>query len=518
MGWAKPKENRNQLVLFAEKLDDAVAADDPVRLLDAVLGRIDWSLWEARYVLTNGQPPIHPRVLAGVILYGLLKRVRTSRALEEALQYRLDFRWLAHGRSIDHSTLAAFRTSNVEAIGDLFVQVGLIAQQLGHLTLLRLGYDGTRLRASNRRTGTRTPEELREAKRQLTAEFEAHREALRQAQSREDESFDAAAAAYEQKKLSREITQLDAAVAEIERIEREGKKVPDRLPITDPHSRIAPNKEGGFAPNYNPTVTVDAQSGLIAACDVIRGTDEQNHLHEAIDQVREDFLGGDRERPIEVLADGLMATGENIARCEDKNVDLYTPAGPANPAHRKDPRQPVAAEKIADLPLRGKCPKAGEADKRTFDKSAFVFDAEADVFYCPMGKPLKRKSRRKDHTGAARFLYRAAKQDCSGCPLRSKCFTNRRNQYGRRIECGVHERAKQTHMQRMRTSNARGKYAMRAAVTERPFAIIKRHFGVREFLVRGLEKVRCEWSWLCITHNLHRLLRLGDCRARATVP
>ena len=151
MGWAQPKENRDQIVLFAEKLDDAVPAEHPVRVLDVMLGKVDWSVWEAGYVLTKGQPPIHPRVLAGVILFGLLKRVRTSRALEEALQVRLDFRWLAEGRSIDHSTIAAFRTANIEAISDLFVQIGLIAQQMGHLTLATLGYDGTRLRASNRR-------------------------------------------------------------------------------------------------------------------------------------------------------------------------------------------------------------------------------------------------------------------------------------------------------------------------------------------------------------------------------
>ena len=125
-------------------------------------------------------------------------------------------------------------------------------------------------------------------------------------------------------------------------------------------------------PNYNPTATVDADSGLIAAADVISGIDEQSHLHEAIDQVREDFMGGDTQRPIEVLADGLMATGENIAACEDKNVDFYTPAGPENPAYREDPSEPVAAEKIADLPLRGKRPKKGEKDTRTFDKSAFI--------------------------------------------------------------------------------------------------------------------------------------------------
>ena len=372
MGWAQPKENRQQIVLFPEKLDDVLPPEHSVRTFDAILGKVDWAQWEAAYVLSKGQPPIHPRVLAGVILYGLLKRIRTSRALEEALQVRLDFRWLAQGRSIDHSTIAKFRTANTEAIGGLFVQIGLIAQQMGHLTLTTLGYDGTQLRASNRRSGTRTPAELREAKKQLSAEFDKHRQAVEQAQRNEDEVFDSAAAADKEKQLTAQSQQIDAALAEIERIENAGKKVPDRLPITDPECRIAKNKEGGFAPNYNPTATVDADSGLIAAADVISGIDEQSHLHEAIDQVREDFMGGDTQRPIEVLADGLMATGENIAACEDKNVDFYTPAGPENPAYREDPSEPVAAEKIADLPLRGKRPKKGEKDTRTFDKSAFI--------------------------------------------------------------------------------------------------------------------------------------------------
>ena len=528
MGWAKPKEKREQIVLFAEKLDDAIAKDHSVRTLVGILEKVHWTSWEAEYDLTKGQPPIHPRILAGVILYGLLKRIRTSRALEEALQVRMDFRWLAEGRSIDHSTIAKFRTAHGKLLADLFVQIGLIAQQMGHLTLVTLGYDGTRLRASNRRSGTRTPAELREAKEQLAAEFAAHQEAVEKAQTSEDEMFDAATADDAQQKaadaqrkaeqLTRQSDRVDAALAEIERIENEGKKVPERLPITDPESRIAKNKEGGFAPNYNPTATVDADSGLIAACDVIRGIDEQSHLHESIDQVREDFLDGDRDREIEVLADGLMATGENIAACDEKHVDLYTPAGPANPAYREDPREPIAAEKLDALPLRGKCPKRGEADTRTFDKSAFLYDAEADVYYCPMGKSLERKSQRQDHRGDERFLYRADKSDCSECPLRAKCFTNSRNQYGRRIECGRHEQAKQAHARSMQSQESRAKYARRAAVTERPFAVIKRHFGVREFLVRGLEKVRCEWRLLCIAHNLHRLLCLQGHEARSSVP
>ena len=79
----------------------------------------------------RGQPPIHPRVLASVLLYGLLTRIRSSRALEEALCVRLDFRWLAEGRTIDHTTLSTFRKAHPEALKNLFVQIGLVARELG---------------------------------------------------------------------------------------------------------------------------------------------------------------------------------------------------------------------------------------------------------------------------------------------------------------------------------------------------------------------------------------------------
>ena len=113
--WAVAPESRGQRVLLATKWDEVWAADHPVRVLDGILSRLDWSKWEAGYDLTRGQPPIHPRVLAGGILYGLLTRIRSSRALEEAWRVRLDFRWLVEGRTIDHTTISDFRKKHPEA-------------------------------------------------------------------------------------------------------------------------------------------------------------------------------------------------------------------------------------------------------------------------------------------------------------------------------------------------------------------------------------------------------------------
>jgi transposase len=70
--WARAPQSREQMVLFAERLDEAVPSEHAVRLLDEMLSGLDWSKWEAAYHARLGQPAIHPRVLSSVLLYGLM--------------------------------------------------------------------------------------------------------------------------------------------------------------------------------------------------------------------------------------------------------------------------------------------------------------------------------------------------------------------------------------------------------------------------------------------------------------
>ena len=116
MDWAKAPQKRDQMVLFPTRLEDAVGAEHHARFFDDILSQLDWSKWEATYDRKRGQPPIHSKIVASVILYGLLTRIRSSRSLEESLQVRLDFRWLVEGRSIDHTTLSEFRRKNADAL------------------------------------------------------------------------------------------------------------------------------------------------------------------------------------------------------------------------------------------------------------------------------------------------------------------------------------------------------------------------------------------------------------------
>ena len=564
MRLAQPECDRDQMVLFASRLDEAVDKDHLVRVVDQVLGRVDWRPMENLYHQPLGQPPIHPRVLCAVILYGLICRIRASRKLEEALQVRLDFRWLAQGMSIDHTTLSEFRRKHPDELRDLFVQVVMIGKELGLVTFQRIAFDGTRVRASNRRTGTRTPDQLRsqwlivssgsarafdaeiqngctintpcvrEMKAKLQAEFDRLSEKADAEDSEDEEVFAASrpdsgipgeepddddptsdaqpSDAQRREQRRRQIEQaqanVEAALAELEKIEDSSEKTPARLPVTDPESRLGKNKEGGFAPNYTPTATVDCDSGMIVDETVIPQSNESGELLPTIEQVQQDY-GLDAPVP-EVLADGLMATGENLRDCADAGVNLFSPVPGThtgeNPAVRDDPTEPVPADAISSLPMRN-VTIDGQKEHR-FDKQAFVYVEAEDVYRCPQGEALtKSSSYTTTESGkpVQRTRYRASETSCSSCPLATLCLSGKAK--FRQIDRGEYDAAIEIERQKskMQQPESQSIYATRRSVGERPFAVMKHIYGVRQFLTRGLSRVRQEWTWASVAFNLEIL-------------
>ena len=93
--WAQAPRPRNQLSIWC--IDEQLAPDHPIRRFDALLRKCDWTPWEAEYENSRGRPPIHPRLVAGLILYGLTHRILSSRNLEEAATHRTDLIWLLEG-------------------------------------------------------------------------------------------------------------------------------------------------------------------------------------------------------------------------------------------------------------------------------------------------------------------------------------------------------------------------------------------------------------------------------------
>ena len=146
---AKPKLERHQLTLFSPSLDDMLQDDHPARILDDLINALDVSEFEKNYHIGRGQPPIHPRVIIKVLLYAMSRRIRSSRIMEYALGYHVDFMWLAQMQQIDHSTLCHFRKKYYDALKKLFRDLGKLAISMGIAKLSEVTFDGTRVRANN---------------------------------------------------------------------------------------------------------------------------------------------------------------------------------------------------------------------------------------------------------------------------------------------------------------------------------------------------------------------------------
>lgn len=513
--WAQSPESRDQMVLFPSRLDDVISPDHRVRVLDSLLSQLDWSDWEAGYDDRLGQPAIHPRVVASALLYGMMCRIRASRKLEEALQVRNDFRWLVEGQTIDHSTFADFRKENSEQLKNLFVKTCILARDLGHLSLTRVAFDGTRERANNRRSGTRTPDQLREMRDALAAKYD---ELSRQADEEDAQDAKASSEASLQRlptdssKIKRKLDELNKLLEELDRAKDAG-ECPKRVPITDTDSRLMKNKEGGFAPNYTPVATVDVDSGLVVDGDVLNVINEDIQLIPSVDTVINTFQP---TSPPDVLIDELNATGANLAQCHERGITVYspcqTPDPEKNPALRDNPREPVPQEQWDRLPTH-KTRVNGEP-KDQLDKSAFVYDAEENCYFCPNGKRL-------DHVGTTsepnrsgqriRERFGANPDDCAVCPLMQMCLTG--NAKRRQINREQYAEHQEQHAQHMASSESQEIYKLRRHAGERPFAVIKQQFGFRQFLCRGLETVRNEWNWALTAFNLERLTSLIRSRA-----
>ena len=510
--WAQPQVVREQMTLFQPTLDDMIPQDHEVRLLDEALRTLDWSAWEANYKRGGaGQPPIHPRVLAGIWLYAMMRRIRTSRPLEYACRHNVDFMWLAEGRTPDHTTLATFFSKNQEPLKDLFKQVCRMAMTMGMVRLGEVGFDATRCKAANSRYATLTTPSIEQKLAAIDAQIEAIAAATATALD------DAATAGSgggtglpEGLKSLEERRQKLAELAEIARARDEErrqagtdpKRSPAQVPTTDPQSKVMPNKEGGFAPNYTPTALTDGKCGIIVDCNVLDVVNETDEALPAVDRQTE--LCG--EAPENFLADGGNASGAILAGMEERGINAVVPvksAEPAadNPACRDDLTQPVPEELWDQLPRN---------PQGQLDKSNFVYDAERDVYHCPGGRALPYESR-ETRNGVEQKRYRCA--SCDGCPLAALCLQQKNGEPAtgddgrtRTIRRDAHAEVRERAAARMATPESKAQYARRSPIAETPFAWLKAVLGLRQFRHVGLEKVQTEWRWACLTLNLKKIV------------
>jgi transposase len=507
--WAEAPMQRRQRALFAPTLEAMIRPDDPVRLVDEVLSGLDWSAWEAEYDGQRGQPPIHPRVIAAALLYGLCRGIRSTRKLEEACCYRLDFLWLVEGRQIDYSTFARFRTRFGPQLKEVFRQLGRLAMSLGLVRLGEVAFDGTRVKAQNSRYNTKTSKTLADKLAALDAQFDQMlaewdaAEQQRQQGEREDSPRQLPPPLADLRERRAKVQTALAKARALDELRRKDgvnpEKNPAQVPMHDPDSRVMPNKEGGYAPNYTPTATTDGQAGFIVDCEVLGEVNETPQAVPSVDRIAETF----GQNPERFLTDSGNNSGLVQQALEERGIEFYAPVEsaepqPGSPVLRSDLTQPVPDSERDRLPRN---------PQGQLDKSCFVYDAAEDCYYCPQGQVLEFAENKPEMRDAQRVQRRVYRCDtCADCPLRALCVSPQ-SKGGRTINRDEFTAVRQRTVARMSTPEAQQLYDQRPRIAETTFAILKSVFGLRQFLLRGLDKVRTEWRWSATAFNLLKLVR-----------
>ena len=126
-----------------------IPEDAPVRLLNAQLEELEYGKLYEAYSSKGRKSAADPRVLFKVLVHGYLCGIYSSRKMEEACRYRIDFKWLLEdGKAPDHSTLARFRTGRCrEVVEDLFYQFVRKLEGMGETDHRAVFIDGTKLEA-----------------------------------------------------------------------------------------------------------------------------------------------------------------------------------------------------------------------------------------------------------------------------------------------------------------------------------------------------------------------------------
>ena len=113
------RTDRNQVSLLPECVDDYVAEENPVRVIEALVEQLELQEmgFEGVDPEATGRPAYHPSVLLKIYLYGYLNRVQSSRRLEHETQRNIELMWLTGRLMPDFKTIANFRKDNGKAIG-----------------------------------------------------------------------------------------------------------------------------------------------------------------------------------------------------------------------------------------------------------------------------------------------------------------------------------------------------------------------------------------------------------------
>ena len=436
----------HQVLLLPPSLDEWLPEGHLAYFISDLVEHFDLRAIEETYEdELRGGPPYHPAMMVKLLLYAYCTGVYSSRRIAKHVHEDVAFRVLAAGNAPDFRTINEFRRRHLAALSGLFRQVLELAQRAGVVTLTHVALDGTKVQANASKHKAMSYDRLCKEESRLAAEVA--------------EWF-------------RRADEIDAAEDAEYGPDRSGDEVPEKLRRRE--SRLRKIREAKAALEAEAQAKAEQQRAARAAKGAqaaqrhqkLRGPKPQPPRETPDERVQYNFT--DPESRIMKNADGAFVQAYNAQAAVDAAhhliVAIDVTAQPADRPHL----EPMAAAVAENT---GQTPKRLSADAGYFSENAVTALAPKIDLYIATEKVK--------HSQPVLPAPRG------------------------RIPADLS--VKERMQRKLRTNAGRTVYQMRKAIVEPVFGQIKGARGFTRFLLRGLKKVRGEWTLVATAHNLCRL-------------
>lgn len=350
-------EDRSQVTLLPECLDDYIGQDNSVRVVDAFVEELDLRAlgFEGAEPSVTGRPSYHPAVLLKIYIYGYLNRIQSSRRLEREAQRNVELMWLTGRLAPDFKTIADFRRGNGMGIRNVCRRFVALCRDLKLFSQAIVAIDSSKFKAVNSRDRNFTPGKIDRRQEQIEQSVQRYLDSLETADRTQPVEIEARTERLQEKikKLRQQMHQLDGIK------ERLKSEPGEQLSLTDPDARsMISQAKGTGVVGYNVQTAVDAKHHLIVAHEVTNiGSDRSQLTKMAVAACKS--MG---KHKLKALADRGYFNGPEIKACDEAGITPLVP-------------KPMTSN--------------AKAEGR-FSKADFIYIARDDEYRCPAGQPLRR--------------------------------------------------------------------------------------------------------------------------------
>ena len=465
--------NRHQS--YFSTLEDQVGADNPVRLIDAFIDKLE--LQQLGFTNTihksEGRPPYAPGVLLKLYLYGYLNKIRSSRKLQKECSRNIELQWLLQNLQPNYHTIADFRKLHAAPLQSMFK---LYVQFLGDTDLLgktTIGIDGSKFKAVNSKKNNYNQKKIDKHRQFIEDKTTKYLQELDELDQQEN-TTGTDELQIKKEKVAQGLAKLKERTIKYDTLQQQLDATTDKqISTTDTDSRSILIVKSIVEVAYNTQNAVDDKYNLIVHTQATNSNDGKA-LHKTATQAKEN-LQLQKEDGLTVLADKGYHTGAELQQCQQENMITHV-------AYKEQP----AVKHIAN----------------EFLTESFDYDKLADTYTCPAGAILTslgtwHNKKGEAHETSYRFkTYRT--NACKTCPLKNQCTKLpkriiQRSEYQDAVDINDNNIKQNPHY-----------YKRRQAICEHPFGTIKRHWGYTHTLLKGLQKVNGEMNLIMFCYNFMR--------------